>query len=249
MKTILTIDCDFFMQPCIQLYNDLITEKVNRDILWERIFKDLDCERFMSHNEENLQFMLKCIEGLECPIYIGLDHHSILRAMQNMHRNDPTFTGPFDIINIDHHHDICYTTTQLDQLFRMNYVTCGDWVGFIKMHNLLGTYYWVANPNSRPYDPNFKIFSSLENIKFVLLPKENFECNPKNVDMCYISSSLEFIPPTQLGVYFRFLRKIISLYKEKIIWYGQSYDNVTTMELIQEGINKLPEMSMATESI
>ena len=81
----------------------------------------------------------------------------------------------------------------------------------------------------------------------MLLPKENFECNPKNIDMCYISSSLEFIPPTQQEVYFRFLRKVISIYKENIIWYGQSYDNVTTMQLIQEGINKQPEMSVATE--
>ena len=252
-KQILTIDCDFFMKPCIQLYNDLIGSLPihNHDAEWHNIFEKLNCEAFMSHDDDNLSFMLETIKGLNCPIYVGLDHHSILRAMDLVYRKDNTFSGPFDIVNNDHHHDIAYNSEQIRDLELFSFVSCGSWVGFLEKQKLLHNYYWVANENSKPFNFNLPIFPPYRENAVFVINKKDFKHNPENYSLCYISSSLDFIPPQEKETYFTFLRALIARYNDKISWIYDSYDNHFKMKMILDGLNKDKKATyeIATEHI
>ena len=239
---ILSIDCDFFMKPCINLYNHLVKSgdsNFTHDYTWKNIFDELDCERFMSHDEENFNFMLSVIDGLKCPIYVGLDHHSILKAIDlTYQKTNNEFCGPFDIVNIDHHHDIAYKPQDVRDVFNFDCVSCGDWVSYLEYHDLLNSYYWICNNNSKPYDTSLGALRNRPN-KLVLIDKEDYTHKPDQFGLCYISSSLEWIPPTQLEIYFKFIRRLIDKYGDNVQWFNQPYESHLLMTIIKDGLNNI----------
>lgn len=133
----------------------------------------------------------------------------------------------------------------------VSFVSCGSWVGFLEKQKLLHNYYWVANENSKPFNFNLPIFPPYRENAVFVINKKDFKHDPENYSLCYISSSLDFIPPQEKETYFTFLRALIARYNDKISWIYDSYDNHFKMKMILDGLNKDKKATyeIATEHI
>lgn len=245
MHKILTIDFDFIMEPCINLYNHLINGAgcISHKQIWDNVYEELTCENFISYNEDNYKFIISLLENINCPIYIGPDHTSILRAIDDEYKKNPQFCGPFEIVNIDHHHDIVYTDFQMTEIQKYSYPGCADWVGYLFYNNFISKYYWIANENSKI---NLTVNFPKAKLNTVILNKENFHTDYQ-FDMCYISSSIEWIPPQILEKYFSFLRKIINKWGDNIQWYSSDYDNYERDQLLTDGVRLIEKFETYNE--
>lgn len=218
MYNILSVDFDFVMEPCIQLYNDFIHTLANYSQLWDEIFSKTHCEKFLKINEDNYSFLLSVLSKLQCPVYIGVDHTNILRSIDERYGTD-TIHPTFSITNIDHHHDILYSNRDLPKLKKYNFPQAGTWVGYLWLQQVLHSYRWIRNENSQLYDNNL----NLNFPDFSSDTKEGFNIDNSNLyDMCYISLSVEWIPPQSIPVLIEFLKTVKQIFPT-ITWYDGDY--------------------------
>ena len=188
-KQILTIDLDYIMEPCIQLYNSKISELSSHKQSWDRIFNENKCQSFLSINESNRDFIVDIITKSKCPIYIGLDHTSILRMFDDLYNSDENLSPPFEIINIDHHHDCGYDPESTKRIIEYKYAQCGNWVELLHQEKLIDKYTWVKNPNSILPKVKSNIVSVIDQDTFINEYAEN------NYYALYITPSFNWIPP------------------------------------------------------
>ena len=145
MKTITTIDFDIIMGSSIEGYNDLINPpKVTMSTL---------CKNFPYYNNALPDFyiyeyltryvteMAKKVEKDEDIIFISTHDQ-----MYDVCKNEE---APFDLINIDHHHDINYHDNWNSKIIQIN---SGNWVKRLFDMNKINEYIWISNPNSLMFD-------------------------------------------------------------------------------------------------
>ena len=223
LRNVLSIDMDYIMAPCIQLYNDQWTTVENNGFnpitmggqaYWDKIEDLIGINDFLCYDEKKLEFIKNLATRIASEvdtdhIYFGKEHDSILTFLcQDKDKADMVY----NVYNIDHHHDIYYNTTQKQNVNRFGYAGMSDWVWYLYTYGKLNKYYWINNERSKwgmvNKDDlklnaflNFKKYmndpSPLENIKF---------------DYLYICKSENYVPP----VYYHFyedLRKELSTIK------------------------------------
>ena len=104
---VLSIDFDYIMAPCIQEYNNNIN---SNNIFAERkyTFSNLKCD--FGYDKEKLDWLKSLIKQLDpnrTKAYVINDHSEVVTALTNEYNlND--YNPPYQIINIDHHHDLGY---------------------------------------------------------------------------------------------------------------------------------------------
>lgn len=58
----------------------------------------------------------------------------------------------YRLYNIDHHHDINYSSLHIDEVEKYDLVNVGNWVWYLQKYGLLESYTWVRNTNSANYE-------------------------------------------------------------------------------------------------
>lgn len=120
-------------------------------------------------------------------------------------------------------------------------------------HNLAAPYNTNQVEQSQRLNPDFisVLKSMFTDLAVFVINKKDFKHDPENYSLCYISSSLDFIPPQEKETYFTFLRALIARYNDKISWIYDSYDNHFKMKMILDGLNKDKKATyeIATEHI
>lgn len=187
---ILSIDLDFILYPCINLYNDLVNCSEERKNIWIKIQKERDINRHIQYDKEKYEFLLKILEPYKNEkIYYNPSHENIVKLIEKIKDKKP-----FILYNIDHHHDIYYSEEQKKEV-KENIINCGDWVGYLDYNNYLEQYFWIKNSNSILYHHNFaKLNSEFIAINFEELAKTQFEKIPKFDYIFITTSDLWFSP-------------------------------------------------------
>jgi len=178
MKTILTIDFDIIMEPSIRIYNSLVNGQIYLENLPENNLlqfakADLNIYRKIT------SYLLKICKNTEI-IFIE-NHDQVLDFLEDDEK--------YDIINIDHHHDLGYGEKQINPKEDEDY-NCANWVLMTYDKNVLNSYKWIRNNNS-------------------ILPKEDNRCpytdqiidtttlselpQPDKIILCY---SAQWVPQT-----------------------------------------------------
>ena len=193
MKTILSVDFDWIMQPDIEMYNALCGVSSNlQDLhnMWDFIQHRLQRTKFSCNERQfaDLMFFLSNItKNKKEHVHFILHHHQILDFI------DPS--EQVIIVNIDHHHDYGYA--QEDGKVLEQYPTVANWVRCLHKENRLEKYIWVGNLNS----------DGINLVQKSLQDKFNFYTELSCIDTMHydeiiICFSQEWIPPNIRPLYF-----------------------------------------------
>ena len=133
MDKILTIDFDIFLYKDLPLYNNLINTENSFDEFLQT-FPLLENVRFDINLYNKLTIFLEKIfsNTKKENIFFCKNHEDVVKFNYN--------NNFFDLINIDHHHDLGYNMSK--KLY------CGNWVEKLIRTKKIHKYIWIKNPNS-----------------------------------------------------------------------------------------------------
>ena len=231
---ILSIDIDYILEPCINLYEKHLTqghpffvsyvEMLDHpaDVLahWRDLAPLINKAGEISQQNylDVIDLYSKALFGLKKSesdkLYFADNHDTILTPLQNMYQEG----DKFNIINLDHHHDIYYNISQMQNVDLYNLASPADWVWYLEKNNLLKTYYWIGNDNSEDFKPiqkkkpvgisNTGFFKSLKEFR------EDETRMPKKFDLIYVCKSPQWTP-TKFYSYFENLKHLAENYFKK----------------------------------
>lgn len=137
MKTILTIDFDIIMAPSINLYNDIVPGSSWDSLLRNPHMQLLTIDTI--HYQRLTQLILKLFNQMKKEnIHFINSHEHVADYIKN--------DDEYSIVNIDHHHDICYNPK--DKENKCNELTCANWLKWLKENRQIKRYLWIHNKNS-----------------------------------------------------------------------------------------------------
>lgn len=194
LKKVLSIDMDFIMGPCIQLYNDMVAGYQNEYDVWERVRKERDIEPHLRYDENKLAFIFDIftkgiMDADKDKIMFARNHDSILDLLCTEEGKQYVY----DIVNIDHHHDIGYSFDNFREVENFDFASLNNWVWYLNKHNRLRTYTWVRNANSGELGKPTEDFK----VDFIYEPTEDYR-HPKffeeKYDYVFVCCSPEWFP-------------------------------------------------------
>lgn len=192
---ILSIDFDWVMEPFIQAYNQFSrTSSSGPDETWEYITTEIPALQHSMPFEmdygkyADLYFFLRaiCSNNPKSYIYIGQSHSEIVPIIKEVHQR---LGGTLDIINIDHHHDRGYKTTD-EQEFRDRPYDCTNWLYYLTKYYQVDKCVWVRNKNSE-----MNLFHDLPaNHEYITLTElKDLDIN-EHYDLIFICASWDWVP-------------------------------------------------------
>ena len=147
-KTILSIDFDIIMHPCIDLYNEDVEGSDEPKELWKWLEEEYKLEDYnLLTGDFNILFEIaKLINyNKDKPIYFIDEHQEIIDILQERPEYN---TDVYKIYNIDFHHDIWYDEDSPNEILYNDEYTCADWVGYLYLKKKLKQYIWLKASNS-----------------------------------------------------------------------------------------------------
>jgi len=153
IKNVLSIDLDFVMGPCINLYNDCAGgEEFQNADFWDKVNMIRGIDQYLSYDENKYLFLVDILatqlRNLDADkIFFAEEHDMILEFLCREDKAGETF----NIYNVDHHHDIYYNPTQKSEVDRFDYACLANWVYYLGKNEKINKYYWVRNENSAPF--------------------------------------------------------------------------------------------------
>lgn len=149
-KNILSIDLDYILAPCINLYNDLVNASAAPERVWEDINKLRQLDKHISYDDKNLKYVFDLFTNAlsklknKDAVTFALNHDAILFELANEKYKDDTFT----VFNVDHHHDIYYSEQGRLDVDKFNIAGVANWIWYLDKNKKVTQYNWVCNSNS-----------------------------------------------------------------------------------------------------
>ena len=197
-KTILSIDFDIVMHPCIELYNDDVEGEDNPEELWNFLenkynFEDLNLLKYDDKLVIQLIQLLKYNKNK--PIYFIQEHQEIVDIL----KKSPTYKeDKYNIINIDFHHDLWYNEESFQAILQDDEYNCANWLGYLLLKKKLISASWVKASNSIP--PRIKTYGN--NIQLNTLYFKDLEkLYQIDFDEIYFCLSPQWVPPKYQIIY------------------------------------------------
>jgi len=203
--TVLSIDLDYIMEPCIELYNDIIDNDLPMDSkknCWAMLNKFRKIDQIASVNNKNVINLFNAFHRYLYnvkPENISFsNHHNKIMDRLMMEGGSGK---KIDLFNIDHHHDIHYNEEQTEEVDLQDTAGVGNWVWLLDKFNYLDRYVWIKNENSMLFDPvNEFVNAEGENVKVA----RNLSCRfietlehhllPEKVDYLFVCASDMWMP-------------------------------------------------------
>ena len=211
MYNVLTIDLDYIAEPYIQLYHNICNEaNVNKQ--WDHVFSNpqLRSNQF-DINSDNLIFALDIFSRAlaKCKnVSFSITHDSILYELAN--------EDNFNIVNIDHHHDIVYAGNH-EQDLSYDLVYEGDWIEYLR-RNLgknVEKYLLINNPNS--FIPEHET-----NLRWEALTTHEYQLE-FTPDLIHVCLSPSYIPKFHWFYFKMFTNLYKAFYDGEIKFYKTPY--------------------------
>lgn len=197
VKKVLSIDMDYIVWECIQLYNDRIgnIEGAEGERFWDKINEIIDLQPFLKHDDKAFVMVLRllCTQLRRLPaenFFFAKEHDMIL----NFLFDDPKKKGfMYDVYNVDHHHDIYYHPRQKEEVDRFDFTCLADWVYYMGKNETIHKYYWAKTPTSIPFPE--------EEMQHLTFPTdfETYSKDPQalfdiDFDYVFVCKSSEYFP-------------------------------------------------------
>ena len=199
MKTVLTIDFDIIMAPTIEFYNHFPLG--NRWEILRGPFPDIFYGDYV-HYEKLTFWLMEIFKKLPRErLHFIISHDKLINYLD--------MNEQYNIINIDHHHDIQYP----NPLGEKEPLNCGNWVQYLYNNNCLNSYQWIKNVNSCPPVP--EIEDKIE-FQYDTQNLNNFQLDNFNPDMLIICLSPEWIPPNIQPLFQNWINMASYRYNEKL---------------------------------
>ncbi len=193
IKTVVTIDFDIIMKPTIDYYSHLSSK-----------------DRMEMHNGNNAleifhgnyeyyfrltQWLLQMFDIVDKNNVHFILSHEKINTILDEHEM-------YDIVNIDHHHDIQYGLNNTT-------LNCGNWVQMLHKEERLNSYCWLNNSNSN--------VEEIENLDF---PYESYEfetCSLEGLtpDILVIALSPGWVPPSLYPLFYSWVEIANAHYQTK----------------------------------
>lgn len=156
---VLSVDFDFIMYPCINLYNDLCSEDENPTVGWDRIEAMINVEDKLTFDKKYYMFIYKLImqNVAQGAAFFAINNHQDIVDILHNRMMDVGCDVKFDLLNIDHHHDFMYNADKQDLLDFDKY-NCGNWYAYLYYKGYLddssgeAEVKWLGTPTSKPYN-------------------------------------------------------------------------------------------------
>ena len=184
---IVSIDFDIIMAPSIEFYNNILHK--NKKIFDEPLMQV--CNADLIHYTRLTKWITKKARALNSENIVFIESHE---QILNYINQDDT------LINIDHHHDLGYTTEDKN-------INCGNWANYLLKNNIIKEYIWINNHNSTPAvytESKYKIrdFKSYD----------LSEIHPDKIIICYSS---QWIPPQYRPLFYLWIDLISQIHNTK----------------------------------
>jgi hypothetical protein len=163
-KNILSIDLDYILSPCINLYNDLVIANETPEKIWEKIETLRNIDKHISYDDENLRYVFNIFTHAisllknKKNVKFALNHDAILFDLASSKYEKDTFC----LYNIDHHHDIFYSPDAKKDVDIFNVSTVANWVWYLDKHHKINQYNWICNTNSFFPETEVKSFGKMD---------------------------------------------------------------------------------------
>lgn len=181
MKKVLTIDFDIFLRESINLYND--ADESATEYLGKFPFLPIlpfDFELYKNITKFLLSFQKKQI--------VFMDSHD---EFVNLTRNE----GPFELINIDFHHDLGYGE-RIRWNIPIKILDEGNWVKKLWDLARINKYIWINDYKSDPLPYKAKKFLTEQHF----IDEYNLD-TLLDCDMIYLSFSQDYVPDTYFPLF------------------------------------------------
>lgn len=217
---VLSIDIDYITK---KYADDALGDDFNIKFKWDELLKHSE-NVLLEIDFDNLSFLMnvffKALNNSD-KIIFATYHHTILKELEKCEN--------LNIINIDHHHDIFYSSSYggVDFFNKYDTVDTGNWVW--KLHSLgkIESYHWIKNENSSRYDDGLSNGILPKNYKTYLKDTLDYDILNKKYDLFFICLSPDYTAP-QHWFYYDMMLKI---YEEKTGNIAQFVQNVPEIRI------------------
>ncbi len=199
VKYILSIDFDYIMFPCINLYNDMSAGEENPTVIWENIerARGID-DKFLSYDPKTYNAIVKLVklakERSKDVKLIPIDNHQDL--VTELKKKEDYNDSTYNIINVDFHHDLLYRPGDRTKIVNFDKYNCSNWAGYLMIKDKIDHYTWVKAPNSALYDHGldgkYDIKFAIESNRYLDNPKAIISDYP--FDEIYLCFSPQWVP-------------------------------------------------------
>ena len=237
---VLSIDLDYIMEPCIELYNS-IHYNANALLRWHGLYSSTPFnESHLQINQSNLLYCynvyMKALMNCDY-VSFGYDHDSILFDLEN-HTD-------IDLINIDHHDDVFggdYDDGENKNPYRLEYgqlenfdrIHEGNWGAWLKSQDKLKSFTWIGNENSQNKHRN-KVNENLIG-NYQNLEKENYSFSDYNFDYIFVCLSPQYTPQHHWHYFSMFITAFEELKGKDATIYTNKYETSVRHKLIHNEI-------------
>lgn len=197
-KTILSIDFDIIMYPCINLYNDDVEGNDDPAILWEELEDEYNLENYdlLSYDAKVLLELGKLIfENKDKPIYFIDSHEEIVDIL----KTQPTYQdSKYNLYNVDFHHDLWYRPTDFKEITDKDKYDCSDWLGYLYLTKKIASMTWLKAPNSSM--PNIDTYGGDFNLN-ILKIRDFKKLHEIDFDEVFFCLSPQWVPRKYIVFY------------------------------------------------
>lgn len=184
---VLSVDFDWIMEPSIEAYNHISRGDALGPLrTWGKIYEVIpalnpECDL----NKFNILYHLLLDKGKTLTkedIFIGFNHDQIYNFLKD-------YNEKFNIVNIDHHHDMGYPQNGHD-IEAFEQLSVANWVHYINKNKELLSYTWIHNKNSlHPRE------EEINNIKMYMHSTDIDLIENMKFDKIFLCASWEWVPP------------------------------------------------------
>lgn len=185
MKNIVTIDFDIIMGPSIDGYNGLINEDMPMQLLASKFPYFGMAEADLYVYEYVTRYFTNIVKNID-----DKDKIRFISTHDLVYHHCKNKTEKFNLINIDHHHDINYNDSWDNPIIEINE---GNWVKRLFDMNKINKYAWIGNSNSVMFDVDKCPFK--DRIEMAVLRKYDLGELIDRTDELICCMSSAYIPP------------------------------------------------------
>ena len=193
---VLSIDFDYIMAPCLNLYNHLAHGDENPTVNWLFIEQELNIENHLQYDAKYLQAIVDIIiyQMRNGASFTAIEsHEEIVTKLKDL----PDYKDvKFDVTNIDFHHDLIYDCENVNRMVDFDEYNCANWFGYLYLKDKINHGTWFKASNSPPPD--------YEKIKDFFADEEICEVKPSfmlhslweedKYDMIFLCKSPQWVP-------------------------------------------------------
>ena len=192
---VLSIDLDYIMAPCIELYHGLQWCE-NPNSRWSGLYDNTNFKEHQFYIDQgNLLYcydlFLKALGNCKS-VSFGYEHDELLYTLQD--KED------IEIINIDHHDDVFgedyegNIEREYVGLVEHDRVNEGNWGAWLHLQKKLDSFTWIRNENSRNFNQHNDLNKEVLGKKYKAFLRDDYEFEDYNFDHIFVCLSPQYVP-------------------------------------------------------